>query len=229
MSYEIYNEDCLEGMKTLADDLIDLIATDPPYCVGVSSNGTKSSFSDFNLMRPFFEQLFSEWRRVLKDGGHVYLCTDWRTYPFLYPLLIKYLTVRNVIVWEHMLMRPGNWYRGSYELIIFATNGKSVREFGCGERDVWQIKNGAAASIVTRIHPSQKPIELMEKMIRNSSVEGGTVLDPFLGSGTTAVAALNLGRNFIGYEIDERYYEIAQKRIGDALALKQQELFKLEA
>ena len=61
----IYNEDCLEGMKRLGDGSIDLIATDPPYCVGVSSNGTKSSFADFNLMRPFFEQLFSQWRRVL--------------------------------------------------------------------------------------------------------------------------------------------------------------------
>ena len=229
MSYEIFNEDCLEGMKSLADNSIDLIATDPPYCVGASSNGTKSSFSDFNLMRPFFEQLFSEWRRILKDGSHVYCCTDWRTYPFLYPLLIKYLTVRNLIVWEHMLLRPGNWYRGSYELIIFAVKGKGKREFSGGERDVWQIKNSAAASIVNRVHPSQKPIELMEKMIRNSSGEGGTVLDPFLGSGTTAIAAMNLNRNFIGYEIDEKYFLIAQKRIDDALALKQQELFKLEA
>jgi len=79
----IYNEDCLEGMKKLADGSVELIATDPPYCVGVSSNGIKSSFSDFNLMRPFWEQCFGEWQRVLKEGGSVYVCTDWRTYPFL--------------------------------------------------------------------------------------------------------------------------------------------------
>ena len=125
-------------------------------------------------------------------------------------------------------MRPGNWYRGSYELIIFAVKGKSTRDFGGGERDVWQIKNSAAASTVNRLHPSQKPAELMARMILNSSVEGSTVLDPFMGSGTTAIAALNLNRNFIGYEIDERYFETAQKRINDALALKQQELFSLK-
>ncbi len=215
--------DCLELMKELPAGSVDMIATDPPYCLGVSSNGLRSSFSDFNLMRPFFEQLFSEWQRVLKDGGHIYLCTDWRTYPFLYPLIIKYLTVRNLIVWDIVWFKLGNFYRASHELIIFATKGKSERNFGTTETDVWRIR--CVNYTQARLHPAQKPVELMEKMIRNSSAEGQTVLDPFLGNGTTAVAALNLNRNFIGYEIDERYYEIAQKRIGDALALKQQELF----
>ena len=228
MSYEIYNEDCLEGMKSLADNSVDLIATGPPYCVGASSNGIKSSFSDFNLMRPFFEELFSQWQRVLKDGGHAYCCTDWRTYPFLYPLIIKYLMVRNLIVWDYGWIKTGIFYRSTYELVIFATKGKSTRQFSCAESDVWRIRcvNFTNSS---KLHQAQKPVELMEKMIRNSSAEGGTVLDPFLGSGTTAIAAMNLNRNFIGYEIDERYFEIAQKRIGDALALKQQELFSLEA
>lgn len=122
-------------------------------------------------------------------------------------------------------MRPGNWYRGSYEMIIFATNGDSKREFGGSERDIWKIKNGAVASIVSRVHPSQKPIELMEKMIKNSSTEGATVLDCFMGSGTTCVACLNLNRNFIGFEIDESYFDISQKRIDEAIAKREQSLF----
>lgn len=76
--------DCLELMKELPAGSVDLIATDPPYCVGASSNGIKSSFSDLNMLRPFWEQCFGAWQRLLKDGGHVYCCTDWRTYPFIH-------------------------------------------------------------------------------------------------------------------------------------------------
>lgn len=223
--YRIFNEDCLEGMKTLPDGSVDLIATDPPYCVGASSNGTKSTFTDFNLMRPFFEQLFSEWRRVLKVGGHAYCCTDWRTYPFLYPLIVKYLCVKNLIVWEHMKMRPGNWYRGSHELIMFAVNGAGKRMFGGGERDLWRIQGAKTNCVTARLHPSEKPVELMAKMIENSTVEGDLVLDPFAGSATTAVACIELNRNFIGYELDETFYGVAQKRISEAIAQREQSLF----
>ena len=223
MDYQIFNEDCINGMSKLADSSVDLIATDPPYCVGASSNGIKSSFTDFNLMRPFFEQLFSEWQRILKDGGHCYCCTDWRTYPFLYPLIVKYLTVRNLIVWDYSWFKAGNFYRPTHELIIFATKGKAQRNFPANEADIW--RHEPVNYTKPRYHQSQKPIELMEHMIKNSSVEGDTVLDCFMGSGTTCIAALNLGRKFIGYELDEKYFDIAQKRITAAV---EEPLFKLE-
>ena len=230
MTYEIYNEDCLEGMKKLADGSVDLIATDPLYCVGASSNGTKSTFTDFNLMRPFFEQLFCEWRRVLKVGGHAYCCTDWRTYPFLYPLIVKYLRVKNLIVWDYGWLKAGSFYRFRHELIIFATNGKSTRTFqNCNDNcDVWRIKC-INYTLPTKLHPAEKPVELMAKMIENSSVEGDTVLDPFAGSATTAVACIELNRNFIGYELDEQFFDVARKRIDEAIAQREQSLFKLEA
>lgn len=210
----IYNEDCLEGMKRIPDGSVNLICTDPPYCVGATSNGSKATFGDFNLMRPFWELSFAEWCRVLKDGSHVYLCTDWRTYPFLYPLVLKYFCVKNLIVWRHGQLRPGNWYRGSHELIIFATKGKSVRQFGGGERDLWEIASDVAT--FRRFHPAQKPVALMEQMIKNSSSEGQTVLDPFMGSGSTGIACVNLNRKFIGFELEEQFFRVAEKRIGEA-------------
>lgn len=222
---ELYLGDCLELMKKIPNGSVDLIATDPPYCVGATSNGIKATFSDFNLLRPFWELCFNEWQRVLKDGGHVYCCTDWRTYPFLYPIMVKYFCVKNLIVWEHMLMRPGNWYRGSYELIIFAVKGKSTRTFGGGQRDVWQIKNGDVASNALRVHPSQKPTALMVRMITNSTKAGEVVLDSFMGSGTTGLACVDTGREFIGIELEEKFYKIAQDRIAKAQELKAQELF----
>jgi len=220
MTTQIFNEDCLEGMKKIPDGSVDLICTDPPYCVGTTSNGLKGSWLDNNLILPFFKELFSEWQRVLKDGGHIYINTDWRTYPFLYPLIQNYFVMRNLIVWEHGLMRPGNWYRGSHEFIIFGTKGKSLRNFNCGDRDIWRIKPQVSELCPNRIHQSQKPVELCEKIIKNSSAESETVLDCFAGSGTTAVAAINTGRNFIGFELDEHYFEVSQKRINEALAQK---------
>lgn len=212
----IYNENCLEGLEKLADNSIDLMCTDPPYCVGATSNGTKASPFDNNLIVPFFKELFIQWRRVLKDGGHIYINTDWRTYPVLYPTVIQYFVQRNLLIWnKDKYMGVGNWYRYNYEMIIFATNGESKRTFSAAERDIFNIplKEALASK---RVHRAQKPVELCEKMILNSSREGDVVLDCFMGSGTTAVACINTGRHFIGFETEKKYFDIANKRIDEA-------------
>ena len=221
---KIFNEDCLEGLERLADNSVDLICTDPPYCVGTTSNGIKGSFLDNNLIAPFFKQLFRQWQRVLKDGGHIYLHTDWRTYPFLYPLINQYFVQRNLIVWQKGdWICAGNWYRFCYEFIIFATKGNPKRNFSASERDLWKIAL-SEAYINKRCHQSQKPIELVKKMILNSSQEGDVVLDCFIGSGTTAEACIKHNRHFVGFEIEEKFFDIANRRIAEAQAKKAQEL-----
>lgn len=220
---KIYNEDCLEGIKRISDGSIDLIVTDPPYCVGVTSNGWKGTYLDNNMIRPFFNQLVREWERVLKEESEIYINTDWRSYPFLYPIVQKYFTMRNLIVWDYERLKAGNFYRYSYELIIYATKGGRKRRFYAGERDVWRIKPINYTNVKTKLHQVQKPVELIEKMITNSSEERDTVLDCFIGSGTTAIACLNLNRQFVGFEIDENYYEIANRRIEEAQKNKQSE------
>lgn len=208
----IYNEDCLEGMIRIPDNTIDLVVTDPPYCIGATSNGKKGSWSDNNLIKPFFNAYFKELKRVCKSEAELYINTDWRTYPFLYPIIQKCFDIKNLIVWDYEWIKAGSHYRFSHEFIIYAVKGDVKRKFNAGERDVWRIRPINFTS-KEKLHNAQKPIELVRKMIVNSSCEGDTVLDTFMGSGTTAVACKGLKRNYIGFEIDEVYFEIANSRI----------------
>lgn len=212
----IYNEDCLQGMAKLPAESVDLICTDPPYYCGATSNGIKADFGDFNMLTPFWQGVFAQWRRVAKEGAHIYINTDWRTYPFLYPLLGKFFQLKNLIVWDYEWIKAGAWYRPRHELIIFCTNGKSTRQVPRTEPDVWRLKTPAEVLPRNRVHKSQKPIELCKRMILNSSSAGDTVLDSFAGSGSTGVAAINTGRKFIGFEIEEDYFNIAKQRIEQA-------------
>ena len=161
------------------------------------------------------------------NGDCLELMKDLPENPVWYPILQKYFQVRNLIVWDYGWIKAGNFYRFTHEFIMFATKGKSKRQFeGSKENsDVWRIKTINYTS-PDKLHPSEKPVELFEKMIKNSSEVGGTVLDSFIGSGTAAVAAINTGRNFICYELDEKYFEIACDRIEKAKWNKlQQKLF----
>ena len=153
----------------------------------------------------------------------MYCMTDWRTYPLLYPIFIRYFDMRNLIVWDYEWLKTGNYYRYSYELIMFGVKGASRRNFSNKETDIW--RNRCVNYTKERLHPAEKPIELMERMIKNSTGEGDTVLDCFAGSGTTGVACVNTNRRFIGFELDKDYYEIAVERLEAARSAKAQALF----
>lgn len=209
---KIYNIDCLEGIKKIDDNSINAIITDPPYCIGTTSNGQKGDWQDNNLIRPFFRELFSECKRVLRDTAALYINTDWRTYPFLYPILQEHFNIRNLIVWDYEWIKAGSHYRYSHEFIIYATMPDCKRTFSASERDVWRIRPINYTS-KHKLHNAQKPVALYEKAILNSTQEGDTVLDCFMGSGTTAIACKQTGRNYIGFELQEKYCEIANERI----------------
>ena len=98
---KIWCEDCISGMDRIPDGSVDMVLTDPPYCVGVSLNGVKSSWSDHSLIKPFFQKLFEDFERVMKAGASVFVHTDWRTYPILYPLFTDVFLMRNLIVWDY--------------------------------------------------------------------------------------------------------------------------------
>lgn len=234
----IDNCDCLEGLKEIPDNSVDAIITDPPYFLSMGhagssqtaktkkKNGTQllsnRSFNDLAICAPFYEKLFSEYRRVLKDDGHFYFFTDWRGYAFYFPLINAALPVRNLIVWDKK-SGPGSFYTFSHELVIFGTAAPKLRHRGGS--NVWRMNgftSGAKKTNGAKLHPTQKPIELITKMIEDSTDPGAVVLDTFMGSGTTAVACIKTGRNYIGFEIDKQYHKIAQERIDEATKEAQQ-------
>lgn len=222
---KLYLGDCLEVMKSIPDKSVDAVITDPPYSIGTTSNGMKGSWLDNNLILPFFNEWTSNIKRILRDNGEFYINTDWRTYPFLYPIITTSMRITNCIVWDYEWIKAGSHYRFSHEFIIYGQkNEGQKRKFSASERDVWRI----APMNFTRKekdHQQEKPIKLIVKMVINSTSEGDAILDPFMGSGTTGVACVQTGRNFIGIEIDEKYFKIAEKRIKDA---QQQMLLPLE-
>ena len=218
--------DCLEGLREIPDGSVDLIVTDPPYFLsmghaGSQTNVSKASgqlqsnraFNDLAICTPFYKQLYQEYARVLKEDGSFYFFTDWRGYAYYFPLLNAALPVRNLIVWDKA-SGPGSFYSFAHELIVFGTY-KPKTKGGVGT-NIWRIKafnSGAKATNGEKLHPTQKPLELIQKAIEDSTEPGAVVLDTFMGSGTTAVACIRTGRNYIGFELDEQYHAIAMERI----------------
>lgn len=223
----IDNIDCLEGLKDIPDNSVDLVVTDPPYFLSMGHAGSKTNarssgseqlnsnraYNDLAICTPFYKQLFQEYSRVLKKDGSFYFFTDWRGYAYYFPLLNAELPVRNMIVWDKK-SGPGSFYSFAHELLVFGTN-KPKTKGGVGT-NIWRMagfNSGARSTNGEKVHPTQKPVELIVKAIEDSTEPGAVVLDTFMGSGTTAVACIRTGRNFIGFELDEKYHAIALERI----------------
>lgn len=107
-------------------------------------------------------------------------------------------------------------YAPQYDIIIFATKGRHILKDG-RPKDIIKVKRVEPEYL---LHPTEKPLSLIKQLVSNSTKQGDTILDPFMGSGTTGVACQQLNRNFIGYEISPDYFKIAEKRINEAKAQK---------
>ena len=220
---KIYNEDCLEGMKRIPDGSIDLIVTDPPYRnisggkphkkeqpSGILSKNDGKIF-EFNDINP--ESWFPELYRVLKSGGHCYVMTNTINLEAYLRLARQCkFGLHSVLVWKKNNATPNRWYMKNGEYVLFLRKGKAKQINDCGSKQIHNFPN----IIGKKSHPTEKPVALMEFYIKNSSQPLEIVFDPFMGSGSTAVASINTGRNFIGFEIDKGYYNIANKRINEA-------------
>ena len=213
--------DCLELMKDIPDESIDLIITDPPYKIvqgGCTNKAVRLKGSNQEQLKKGIlfnnnSMKFSEWvpevYRVLKNNSHCYIMSNDRNINELLNVCKNTgFKLLNILVWGKSKHSPNRYYLKNCEFIIFLRKGKAKNINKMGTKQLLLVNN-----VETKKHPSEKPIELMKILIENSSNENDVVLECFMGSGSTGVACLNTNRNFIGIELDEKYFEIAKERI----------------
>lgn len=234
---KIYNQDCLVGMKEIPDGSVDLIATDPPYKITARGGcGTMSGYitTDMSKKGKIFEhndidieQYLPEFYRVLKADAHCYIMTNnYNICHFLDVISKSDFHFVKCLIWDKQNKICGRYYMGQYEYIIFIRKGKDKQINDCGCSDILSVPNKKMKiNDGSNIHDSEKPVELMKTLITNSSMEGEIILDPFMGSGSTAIAALESGRNFIGFELDKKYCDLANDRVYRYLNGKKKQLF----
>lgn len=204
--------DCLELMKDISDKSIDMILTDPPYGMNFQSHRRKNIYekikNDENL--EFLDDFFQECNRVLKKDSALYVFCSWHNVDEFKKQFEKYFKLKNILVWVKNNHGSGDLqasYAPKYEFILYGNKGR--RKFENGRKEDVLFYNKTK----NELHPTQKPVDLLEFLINNSSIENDNILDPFMGSGSTGVACQNTNRNFIGFELDEHYFQIAKERL----------------
>ena len=224
----LYNTDAIKWLKTLDNDSVDLIVSDPPYRVqqhGASGLGgifkTKTG-AEKELNNKLFKHnevkvtdYASELFRILKPDNHCYIMTnDFNLRNFLNVFTDVGFHFTKLIIWDKQNKIANPYYMQQVEYILFMSKGHTKQINNCGTSNLLSISN---IQNKNNDHPTEKPVELMEILIKNSSKEGDLVMDPFVGVGATALACQNLNRNFIGCEIDKKYYDTAMERLNSGL------------
>ena len=207
----IENIDCLEGIKRVASKSVSLVIADPPYFLGMTHNGQRGSFVDLAICRPFYEELMRGIKHTLKEDAVVFWFCDWRSYAFYYPVFDAVFGASNLVVWDKM-SGAGNKLTFSHELVIC----HFPPDFNKGGSPIWRIpafSSGAASTNGKKIHPTQKTIEIITKMVTEFSEESDLVLDPFMGSGTTALVCKQQNRGVIGFELDIQNFNTIKRRL----------------
>lgn len=223
MDYDYIEQgDCLELMKQIPDGSVDMILTDPPYTMTKRGKSCRPNWMPNNMGDNVFsgsipdtETWMRECFRVLKNGTHFYTFCNTND-------LQKYLNVasnvgfklHNVLTMIKDTGMPNRWYLKNCELVLFFRKGKAKPINDMRSRDWFRVNMPTKKT--GKLHITQKPLEMIELLILNSSKENEIVLDPFLGSGTTCVAAKKHNRHYIGFELSEEYFQVACQRLDEA-------------
>lgn len=229
--------DALELLKTVDSKSVDLIFADPPYNLSGENHLTcksgkmavcnKGSWDQIQNIHEFNRQWVKECIRILRDDGTIWISGTLHNHPSIGVILKELnLWIINDIIWFKPNAPPliqKNRFVPSTELIWVASKSKKyyfnyeiAKKLSNGKqmRNLWELQ----AERHKTFHPTEKPEKLLERIILIGSKQEDTVLDPFMGSGTTGVVAKRLNRDFIGIEIDDAYFELAKKRIENTWA-----------
>ena len=221
--YELYNGDCLEVMKSIPDKSIDLVVIDPPYEIKTMKGGWtigKRKYEDevSVMIDGFSEEILNLLCTKMKKINIYIYCSKLQL-----PKLLNYFISKKcnyeILTYHKTNPTPlcGNTYLPDTEYVVFARE-KGVKIYG-----EYKTKFKYYTDKVNKKdkklykHPTCKPIPFLQNHIINSSNEDDIILDCFMGSGSTGVAALNTNRKFIGIELDENYFNIAKERIEESL------------
>lgn len=205
----IYHGDALEVLPLLADKP-DLVVTDPPYFQPAAhyvraraAKPVRCSLGDRSVLEHAFKAWATAFGTATTDDAPLYLFCDGQSYSLIFRAFYSLGRIRP-LVWDKVTSYNGYTWRHQHELIAWVERGARVPT---GDGDVLRERGVKQAD---RLHPAEKPVKLLQRLIGKHP---GVVLDPFAGSGSTLVAASRIGRRAIGIEIEERYCEIAARRL----------------
>ena len=219
------NNDILEELSKISDSFFDMAVIDPPYILnkttgGISKTGLvnkqqgniKGSDKKSSILNDIkFEEWLPEVYRVLKDNSHCYIWTNDKNLADLQKEAEKVgFRLHNILIWKKNNSTPNRWYMKNCEFILFLYKGKAkpIKNKGASQFLEYRNKNGKE-----KLHPTEKPVDLIKELIYNSSNENDIVLDCFMGCGSTGVACIETNRRFYGIELDEKYFKIAEERL----------------
>ncbi|WP_242822133.1 site-specific DNA-methyltransferase [Leuconostoc sp. C2] len=225
---KLINDNNLNALLGIPDNSVDLILTDPPYNISrknnfESLNRAGIDFGDWDKNADLLTWI-DKVPRIVKKGASIIIFNAWRNLGDIAERLEKNgFVVKDIIRWEKTNPMPRNRdrrYIVDYEFAIWAVEKHDKwtfhRQSDKYDRSEIRVPITSKAEKMLGSHPTQKPIKLMEELLLQHSNENDIVLDPFMGSGSTGVACQNLNREFMGIELDETYFKIAENRIREA-------------
>jgi site-specific DNA-methyltransferase (adenine-specific) len=211
---QLLHGDCLDLMKDIPDGSIDMVCCDPPYTTPtITAFGrTKvKNYADFSIQESYIKCLKAAFERILKPDAPMFMFCDEKYYPSIFKVFYEWSSVQ-MIVWDKKKIGMGKPFRKRHELIVYANRGTMDYNRTEGITHYPTVMEYSPVS-KDKLHGAQKPVDLVGDLIKGFTQEGDTVLDCFMGSGTTGVACKGLRRKFIGIELNDDFFDIATKRI----------------